>query len=94
MGHLTPIQGTRGGDPMFRHLPGLTPFSAREYQHTLGPQQTSVEYFFDVYIFKLVMEVSKHPEAERGPGPQHVCMAISPAALLPSIASTFSLSGL
>ena len=54
---------------MFRHLPGPTPFSAREYQRTLGPQQTSVEYFFDVYIFKLVMEVSKCPEAERGQGP-------------------------
>lgn len=79
---------------MFRHLPGPTPFSAREYQRTLGPQQTSAECFFEMYIFKLVTEVSKRPEAERGPGPQHVCMAISPAALLPLVASTFSLGGL
>lgn len=79
---------------MFHHLPGPTPFSAREYQRTLGPQQTSAECFFEMYIFKLVMEVAKRPEAERGPGPQHVCMAISPGALLPSVASTFSLGGL
>lgn len=50
---------------MFRHLPGPTPFSAREYQRTLGPQQTSAECFFEMYIFKLVMEVAKRPEAER-----------------------------
>lgn len=79
---------------MFHHLPGPTPFSARKYQRTLGPQQTSAECFFEMYIFKLVTEVSKRPEAERGPGPQPVCVDISPAALLPSVASTFSLGGL
>lgn len=83
MGHLTPIRGLRGGDLMFRHLPGPTPFSAREYQRTLGPQQTSVEYFFDVYIFKLVMEVSKCPEAERGQGPSTSAWPSAPLPCFP-----------
>lgn len=49
----------------------------------LGLLQTSADYFFHMYIFKLVvMEISEHSEVARG----SICGAMDPAYLVPSAA--------